>query len=154
MSLLWDARHKSVLIRLISILLMALIGRTSFTPNRSSRRLTGCLLQKRAPTKTWLTKQCGCFRRHVFSRLTYQLNKSAASTAPCPATAFTSRKCHKSVKKCVLDVMFLFIFVRLQENQVIERAHMYDLHHYWQYSKGGISKSRKFRVTVLVFCKL
>ena len=61
--------------------------------------------------------------------------------------------------KCVLHVISLYIFARLQENlwirfQVIEKAHVYDLCHYWQCWMGGNSKSRQCRVMVLVFCKL
>ena len=91
------------------------------------------------------------------------INKSAASTAPCPAIPLTSSMCHNSVKmKCVLHALPLYIFTiftRLNENiwnrfQVIGRTHVYDLDHYWQCSKGDNSKSKKFRVMVLIFCKL
>ena len=53
--------------------------------------------------------------------------------------------------------MFFYIFARLQENlwdnfQVIERAQVYDLDHYLKCLKNSNSKSRKFRIMVLVFC--
>ena len=62
-------------------------------------------------------------------------NKISASTAPCPATAFTSSFTTLSKIKCVLHVLSLYIFASLQGNlwnyfQIIERAHIYELDHY------------------------
>ena len=87
--------------------------------------------------------------------------KCTASTAPCPATALTSSKYHNCVKNKMGSTSYLmsiYIFVRLQEKlwkhfQVIERAHLYNFDHYWQCSKGSNSKSRLFKVMVLVFNK-
>ena len=39
-------------------------------------------------------------------------NKSTASTAPCPATEFTSSKCHNSVKIKMCSMLCPFTFLQ------------------------------------------
>ena len=86
-------------------------------------------------------------------------NKSAASTAPCPATAFTSSKYHKSVKNKMRYTCYVPLRFCKASRKSVKDLKLYKGHTYMTWiTTDNVQRAKTLkadvRVTVLVFCQL